>query len=71
MGPKETKYKRVKMWFKCLLNPPQILLLQKHHLDIVECKNFVVNLKFKGGTVLWNLGIHMETTHKTMKAWPY
>jgi hypothetical protein len=55
------------MWLKHLLDPPQILLLQEHHLDVAKCRNFVVNLKFKEGTVLWNPSIRMETTCKTMK----
>jgi hypothetical protein len=55
------------MWFKRLLDPRQILLLQEHHLDVVECKNSMVNFKFKRGIVLWNPGIHMETTHITTR----
>ncbi len=45
--------------------PPQILLSEEHHLDATKCRNSVANLEFKGGTTLWNLGIHMEATPRT------
>lgn len=55
------------MWLKCFPNPQQILFLQEHTFDTIECRNSMVNLKFKRGTVLWNPRICMEATHRTMK----
>lgn len=32
--------------------PPQMVLLQEHHLNAYNCKNMVSNIKFIGGTTL-------------------
>ncbi len=40
-----------------LSSPPQVLLIQEHHLGKKDIQNSTKGLKFWNGTALWNEGI--------------
>lgn len=65
LGRDRKKTKKGQKVAQAPFRPPQILLLQEHHLDTTLCRNSMANLEFKSGTALWNLGIRMEATPRT------
>jgi hypothetical protein len=46
MKVKKTKPKQVKVWFASLLTPPQIILLQEHHLGKVDAQDPARGVEF-------------------------
>jgi hypothetical protein len=46
LGRDSTKQKLIKTWLSSLQNPPQILLIQEHHLDEQGASNSTKGLEF-------------------------
>jgi hypothetical protein len=46
MGKDSPKQKLIRAWIASLQNPPQILLLQEHHLDMMGVSNATKGLEF-------------------------
>ncbi len=59
------KQKLIKAWLASLQNPPQILLIQEHHLDQAGIANSTKGLEFWQGKACWNPGIPMGITQRT------
>jgi hypothetical protein len=59
------KPKVIKAWIASLSSPPQILLIQEHHLGKEEIQNSAKGIEFWNGTALWNEGIPMGRSQKT------
>jgi len=59
LGKDSTKQKLIKTWLTFLQNPPQILLIQEHHLDKQDVTNSTKGLEFLQGKAFWNPGIPM------------
>ncbi len=53
------KYNGIERWMASLANPPQILLLQKDHLDAISCNGHIKYIKLWKGETLWNPSIPM------------
>jgi hypothetical protein len=49
LGNDSPKQKLIKAWITSLQNPPQILLLQEHHLDELGVSNSTKGLEFWQG----------------------
>jgi hypothetical protein len=58
-GKDSPKQKVIKAWVASLQTPPQILLLQEHHLDVADTTNSMKGIKFWKGRAFWNPGIPM------------
>jgi exonuclease III len=54
-----TKQKEIRAWVTSLAMPPQILLLQKHHLKEADCFTSTKGVEFWKGTFFWNHDISM------------
>jgi exonuclease III len=59
------KPKKVKAWMASLSPPPQILLLQEHHLGKEGINSTVNGIEFWQGTSFWNEGIPLGISQKT------
>jgi hypothetical protein len=59
------KPKEIKAWMASLAAPPQILLLQEHHLNAEGVKSAGKKVEFWKGTALWNEGIPMGQSQRT------
>jgi len=59
------KPKKLKAWMASLSPPPQILLIQEHHLGKEGIKSTTKGIEFWQGTSFWNEGIPMGTSQKT------
>ncbi len=57
------KPKEIKVWL--LSSPPQILLIQEHHLRKEGIQNSAKGIEFWNGTALWNEGIPMDRSQRT------
>jgi hypothetical protein len=55
----KAKPKQIKAWLGSLANPPQIVLLQEHHIGDLDSRNPVRGVEFWKGEALWNKGIPM------------
>jgi hypothetical protein len=49
LGRDSTKQKLIRIWLSSLQNPPQILLIQEHHLDEQGATNSTKGLEFWQG----------------------
>jgi hypothetical protein len=58
------KLKEIKAWMASLSPPPQILLIQEHHLGKENTQNSTKGLEFWNGTALWNEGIPMGRSQR-------
>ncbi len=58
------KPKEIKAWMASLADPPQILLLQEHHLCSEGVQNFRKKMEFWNGTAHWNKGIPMGRSQR-------
>jgi hypothetical protein len=56
-GP--TKPREIKTWLALLPTPPQILLLQEHHLGKEGIQDFTRGIELWKGSAFWNEGIPM------------
>jgi exonuclease III len=65
LGKDLTKQKLIKAWLTSLQNPPQILLIQEHHLDEQGTTNSTKGIEFWQGKAFWNLGIPMGIFQRT------
>jgi len=59
------KPKEIKAWTASLADPPQIFLIQEHHLCKERIQKFGKKMKFWNGTALWNEGIPMARSQRT------
>ncbi len=59
------KLKEIKAWMASLADPPQILLIQEHHLCKEGVQRFGKKMEFWNGTSLWNEGIPMGRSQRT------
>lgn len=59
------KLKEIKAWMASLADPPQILLIQEHHLCKEGIQKFGKKMEFWNGTALWNEGIPMGWSQRT------
>jgi exonuclease III len=64
LGRDSTKQKLIKTWLSSLQNPPQILLIQEHHLDEQGATNSTKGLEFWQGGAFWNPGILMGNSQR-------
>jgi exonuclease III len=64
LGKDLTKKKLIKTWFSSLQNPPQILLIQEHHLDEQGTTNSTKGIEFWQGRAFWNPGIPMGNSQR-------
>jgi len=64
LGKDSNKQKLIRTWLASLQNPPQILLIQEHHLDEQGTANATSGLDFWQGKSFWNLGIPMGTSQR-------
>jgi len=60
----KAKPKLLKAWIGSLNNPPQVLLLQEHHLEDLESRNPARGVEFWKGEALWNSGIPMGRSQR-------
>ncbi len=58
------KPKEIKAWMASLSSPPQVLLIQEHHLGKEDIQNSTKGLEFWNGTTLWNEGIPMGRSQR-------
>jgi hypothetical protein len=65
LGKDSAKQKLIKTWLSSLQNPPQILLIQEHHLDKQGVINSTKRLEFWQGKAFWNPGIPMGISQRT------
>lgn len=59
------KPKEIKAWMASLAAPPQILLIQEHHLNKEGVQSSGKKMEFRNGTALWNEGILMGMSQIT------
>ncbi len=59
------KPKEIKAWMASLVDPPQILLIQEHHLCKEGIQKFGKKVELWNGTALWNEGIPMGRSQRT------
>jgi hypothetical protein len=59
LGKNSSKQKEIRAWVTFLAMPPQILLLQEHHLGEMDCFISTKGIEFWNGTSFWNHGIPM------------
>jgi exonuclease III len=64
LGRDSTKQKLIKTWLSSLQNPPQILLIQEHHLDEQGTTNSTKGIEFWQGRAFWNPGIPMGNSQR-------
>jgi hypothetical protein len=62
LGKDSPKQKLIRTWLASLQKPPQILLLQEHHLDASGVSNATKGIKYWQGKAFWNPGIPMGTS---------
>jgi hypothetical protein len=65
LGKDSNKQKLIRTWLASLQNPPQILLIQEHHLDEQGIANSTRGLDFWQGKSFWNPGIPMGMSQRT------
>jgi len=64
LGRDSTKQKLIKTWLSSLQNPPQILLIQEHHLDEQGVTNSMKGMEFWQGGAFWNPRIPMGNSQR-------
>jgi exonuclease III len=64
LGRDSAKQKLIRTWLSSLQNPPQILLIQEHHLDEHGATNSTKGLEFWQGGAFWNPGIPMGNSQR-------
>ncbi len=64
MRVKKIKPKQVKAWLSSFPTPPQIILLQEHHLGKVEAQDPARGVEFWQGESYWNEGVLMGRSQK-------
>jgi hypothetical protein len=65
LGKDSVKQKLIKAWLTSLQNPPQVLLIQEHHLDKQGETNSTKGFEFWQGKAFWNSGIPMGISQHT------
>jgi hypothetical protein len=65
LGKDLPKQKLIRTWIASLPKPPQILLVQEHHLDASGVSNATKGIDFWQGKAFWNPGIPMGTSQHT------
>jgi exonuclease III len=64
LGRDSAKQKLIKTWLSSLQKPPQILLIQEHHLDEQGATNSTKGLEFWQGRTFWNPEIPMGNSQR-------
>jgi RimJ/RimL family protein N-acetyltransferase len=64
------KPKEIKAWLASLPFPPQILLIQEHHLGKEGIHNSTKGIKYWKGSSFWNEGIPWDAHKGLAQAWP-
>jgi exonuclease III len=64
LGSKSPKPKAIKIWLTSLPSPPQILLIQEHHLGIEGTRSTGKGLEYWKGGAFWNPRIQMGPTQR-------
>ncbi len=64
------KPKEIKAWMASLVDSPQILLLQEHHLCNEGVQNIGKKMEFWNGTAHWNEGIPMGRSQRISAGTP-
>jgi hypothetical protein len=59
-----TKPKEIKIWLASLPTPPQIVLIQEHHLEKEDIQGFAKGIEFWQGNSFWNEGIPMGCSQR-------
>ncbi|CAM6044951.1 unnamed protein product, partial [Sphagnum compactum] len=59
------KQKEIKTWLASLRTPPQILLIQEHHLGKENISNAGKGIEYWKGSSFWNPGIPMGRSQRT------
>ncbi len=59
-----TKPKEIKVWLASLPPPPQIILIQEHHLGKEGIQDAAEGIEFWQGASFWNEGIPMGRSKK-------
>jgi arsenate reductase-like glutaredoxin family protein len=59
------KPKEIKAWLASLQTPPQIVLIQEHHLGREDIRDTVKGIEFWQGSSFWNEGIPMGRLQRT------
>jgi len=62
LGKDSPKQKLIRTWIASLPKPPQILLVQEHHLDTSGVSNATKGIEFWQGKAFWNPGIPVGTS---------
>jgi hypothetical protein len=65
LGTNSPKQKAIKLWLASLPSPPQILLIQEHHLGKKGLGSTGKGIEFWKGASFWNPGIPMGTSQRT------
>jgi hypothetical protein len=65
LGRNSCKQKEIKVWIASLPTPPQILLLQEHHLGKDDITNSAKGIEFWKGNSFWNPRIPMGRLQRT------
>jgi endonuclease/exonuclease/phosphatase family metal-dependent hydrolase len=65
LGTNSPKQKAIKLWLASLPSPPQILLIQEHHLGKKGLGSAGKGIEFWKGASFWNPGIPMGTSQRT------
>ncbi|CAM6009036.1 unnamed protein product [Sphagnum balticum] len=60
-----SKPKEIKAWLVSFPTPPQIVLIQEHHLEKEDAQGFAKGIKFWHGNSFWNEGIPMGRSQRT------
>jgi len=60
LGTNSPKQKAIKLWLASLPSPPQILLIQEHHLGKKGLGSAGKGIEFWKGVSFWNPGIPIE-----------
>jgi exonuclease III len=64
LGSRSPKPKAIKIWLASLPSPPQILLIQEHHLGLEDTRSTGKELEYWKGATFWNPGIPMGPTQR-------
>jgi exonuclease III len=61
----KSKPKEIKAWLASLPTPPQIVLIQEHHLRKEDAQGSAKGIEFWHGSAFWNEGIPMGRSQRT------
>jgi exonuclease III len=65
LGRNSSKQKKIKTWVASLPSPPQILLLQEHHMEESDLTSSIKEIEFWNNSSFWNSSIPMGRSQRT------